>query len=317
MAIQNIIYPVTEINGLFSNIFPSQRRLNLTATRKDSGINSISSGLNGVVRIETDTSLTGIVIGDFISWGTDSYTARSSRVIDVISPTTIEVDEVFISTDVTNAFLNFQKDWFLEIRYVLKDSVTDDQNAVTILDFNSQVSNSRDGSVEANISVPYVFLEPSLQLANGFNNGLFVEYKIQFRESFLDNRDGAWISPTPDQPIMLVHASQDVTEGGFSDFQILKRYVRGYPVVGSFILSNVNDGAGGNRVTLNQRLYSINKTLIEESVIAEVFNFNGVFIFSIDTTTFDPNAVFLELNSEILSDIGQYDPTQYDPAQYS
>lgn len=317
MALENIVYPVTGTPGDFSNIFPSQRRLDFTATRKDSGIISISSGINGVVSLNADTALTGIQVGDFISWGTNTYSPRSSRVISIISSTEIEVDEVFVSTDATNGFLNFKRDWFLEIRYVLKDSSTDDQNAVTILDFNTQVSNNREGDVRANISVPYVFLDPTLTLQNGFNSGLFVEYKIQFRESFLDNRDELWQSPTPDQPIMLVHASQDVSVGNFSDFNILKRYVRGYPIVSNFIFSDINDGAGGNQITLKHRTFAIDKSFVRETVIAEVSNFNGVFVFSVDTSTLDEEAVFFNLVFELLSDVGQYDPFQYDTSQYS
>ena len=109
MALINVTYPVTGGFGNYQNAFPSQRRLPFTCDRQDSLINSVSSGAGGVVQIASSEALTGIIIGDYVSWGTDAYSARSSRVTAVIDPNTIEVDEVFTSVVVTNSFLNFKK----------------------------------------------------------------------------------------------------------------------------------------------------------------------------------------------------------------
>jgi len=318
MALNSISYPVTGTAGAYSNIFPSQRPLDFTATRKDVGITSISSGAGGVVQIEAAATLTDIAVGDYITWGTDAYTARSSRVTAVIAVDTIEVDALFSSTNVTNGFLNYKKNWFLEIRYVEKDSATDDQDAIALFDFNAKYNSSIVGLVSANIALPYVFLVPDFDTtANGFNTGLYTEYKIQFRESWENNRSELWESPSTDIKIMLVHGTEDIEPLKFSDYGQLKRYVRGYPLMTTFIYSDVNDGVGGNQITLLITEYTIDKLLVTDYTLATLSNFNGVYSLVIDPSTLDASTVFIELVSEYVADIGQYDPDDYDPSDYA
>lgn len=316
MAIINTSYPVTGTVGAYSNIFPSQRRLDFTMRRKDAGITSISSGTDGVVRIEADDTLADISVGDYVSWGSDAYTARSSRVIAVIDVDTIEVDLPFTSTNASNGFVNYKRNWFLEVRFVKKDTATDSQVAVELFDFTSKFNSSLVGNVTANISLPYVFLNPEFTTTSGFASGLFTEYKVQYRESWDQNRTEDWISPTPDVPIMLVHGSGDIEPLTFSDYGQLKRFVRGYPIMGTFIYSSVNDGEGGNQITLRMKTYTIGKVLIDETIIVQEDNFNGVYVYAIDTSVLPSDAVFIKLESELVADVGQYDGDQYDPTQY-
>jgi hypothetical protein len=318
MALTNVVYPVTGTDGAYSNIFPSQRRLDFTMTRQDAGITSISSGTGGVVRLEADATLTGIALGDYVNFGTEAYTPRSARVIALISGTTVELDLPFTSTNVTNGFINYKRNWFLEVRFVAKDSTTNQQDAVTLFDFTSKYNSSIIGAVVANLALPSVFLVPDFDAsASGFNPGLWVDFKIQYRESWDTNRAESWVSPSPDVPIMLVHGTGDIEPLKFSDYGQLKRYVRGYPLMSTFIYSDVNDGVGGNQITLRANLYGIDKSLMAEETLATVNNFNGVYVLAFNAASVGEDDVFVKLESDYVADIGQYDPDDYDPDDYA
>jgi hypothetical protein len=154
MSLISVNYPITGTAGAYQNIFPASKRLDFTMTRIDQSISSISSGTGGFVNIQTTADMTGVEIGDYVSWGSDAYSARNSRVFNINSLKEIEVEEVFTSLVATNGFINYKKNWYLEIRYVSENTTFGDQNAVPIMAFNSQVPNSVDGSIVANIAVP-------------------------------------------------------------------------------------------------------------------------------------------------------------------
>lgn len=315
MPLSNIVYPITESGGVFSNnIFPSQQPLNFTARRIDQTINSITSGTDGVVRINTLSPLTGVGLGDFVAFGTDSYSARTSLVINVIDPNTIEVDEVFTSANVTNSFINYLKDYFLEIRYVQGDSASDDQSALEVIKDFSQIPNNVEGNIQANISVPADLIEPSIVTTTQEVPSLSVSYKIQYRESFQGNRAGTWISPTVDAPILLVHAASSAFEG-FTDTDLTKIYARDYPLYYSYIKSSINDTV--NEITITLRQYDITKTVISETQEASLSNLNGVVLVVVTPDKIDSNAVFIEFVDSIVSSGGQYDPSDFDPGQYA
>ena len=316
MPLSNITYPITQTSGQFSNnIFPSQQSLFFTARRIDQTINTITSGTNGVVRINCSSALIDVGLGDHVAWGSDAYTARTSLVINVIDPNTIEVDETFSSTDTTNSFINYLKDYFLEIRYVLEDSTSDDQSAIELIRDYSQVPNDIEGNIEANIAVPSDQTTPTIESSTQFVEELSIAYKIQYRESYQGTRDGVWVSPTDDGPILLVHAAESASEG-FTDTGLTKLFTQGYPIYYSFVYSDINE-AMGNDITISFNQYDIAQNLISNTALSTVSDVNGVLMVVVLPNQILSNTVFVEFESSVVSSSGQYDPTQYDPAQYA
>ena len=324
MALTQLDYPVTGAAGSFENIFPSQRALNVNFNRTDVTIASIASGTGGIVELTLSSVLDADLLeGDFVIWETDSYKLRTSKVVQVISTTEIEVDEVFTSSDATNGFMNYRKSWFLEARFVAADTPTDQQaNVELVIEDFSQVPNALDGSVVLDISIVKDVLVPDFTLQTEVAEGLFQLYKIQFRESFTGNRDGAWISPNVspanDTPIMLVLASKDIAFNEFVDEDVVLpiRFIESYPTLFSYIYSDVNDN-GSTQLTFRYEQYKINKELISSTEIGTFNNISAVINLLIQASEIQPNTVFIKAFVDAATSSAQYDPSQYDPAQYA
>jgi hypothetical protein len=314
MAVTELSYPVTGTTGNYQNIFPSQKPVFFQVQRKDIGITSISSGTDGVVRLEANASFNGIIEGQFVTWQSDGYSLRSSRVIAIISATTIEVDDIFDSSNASNGFINYFRNWFLEIRYVRANSSSDDQDAILLLDDFSQIPSAKNGLVNANIGLPANLISPDFDIQTGLAANLFSVYKIQYRQSWQGNRTESWISPDKDVPIMLVHSTVfDLV--GFTDVELTKRYVRGYPLIYSFTYSSVNDN-DNNQITFTLVQRGIDKEVITSNQIASVINLNGVYLIALDTSTLDAETAFITFESSTLSSSAQYEPNDYDTTQY-
>lgn len=323
MALTQLDYPVTGAVGTFVNIFPSQRALNVNFNRLDVTIASIASGTGGVVELTLSAILDiDLVAGDFVVWASDGYKLRSSRVLDVISTTVIEVEEIFTSSDATNGFMNYRKSWFLEARYVAANTPTDQQtNVELIIDDFSQVPNALNGDVVLDVSIVKDVLSPNLSISTGTADTLSQLFKFQYRESYNGNRDALWVSPNVapanDTPIMLVMASQDVVFNDFSDASInLIRFVEDYPLMFSYIYSDINDG-GVSTLTFSYSEYTLDKQLINTTEIASFNDVSAVINLFIDPDDVDDSTVFIKTEVASVSDSGQYDPTQYDPTQYA
>lgn len=324
MSLTQLDYPVTGEVGSFENIFPSQRALNVNFNRTDVTIASIASGTGLIVELTLSSVLDADLLeGDFVVWETDSYKLRTSKVVQVISTTVIEVDEVFTSTDATNGFMNYRKSWFLEARFVAATTPTDEQDNVELVieDF-SQVPNALDGSVVLDISIVKDVLIPDFSLQTEIAEGLFQIYKFQFRESFTGNRDGTWISPNVgpanDTPIMLVLATKDIAFNEFVDEDVVLpiRFIESYPTLFSFIYSDVND-EGATQLTFRYEQYKINKELINSTEIGVFNDDSGVINLFIPASEIQPRTVFIKAFVDVVTSNAQYDPTQYDPAQYA
>ena len=316
MAVTELSYPVTGSVGTYKNIFASNKPLPFTLERKDILISTITSGTDGRVRIQAGSNFNGISIGDQITWQSDGYTNRSSKVTAVINATTIEINETFINTNASNGWINYLKNWYLEIRYVTPNTSTDEQNALLILDDFSQVPSDPRGIVLANINAPADLIEPDFNITTEEAKNLYKQYKIQYRQSYEGNRNDTWESPANDLPILLVHASVDFTANDFTDAEITKRYVRGYPLMYSFVYSSIND-EGNNQLKITMTELGINGEAITSSDVVSFLNLNGVAIIAVDTNTLDADTAFVQFRSTLSTDNSQYDPAQYDPAQYA
>jgi len=315
--ITQLDYPVTGSVGTYQNIFPSHQALNVNFARKDVFINSIASGTGGVVELTLSAALDGnIAVGDFIVWESDGYSLRTSRILDIISPTVIEVDEVFTSSDATNGFVNYRKNWFLEARFVAKDTPTDQQaNVELVINDFSQVPSSLEGLVSLDLSVIRDVLSADFSLQSEIVDNLFKEFKFQFRESYETNRDAAWVSPNPDLPIMLVMASKPVVFNDFINSDQFK-FIQDYPLVTSYIYSDINDN-GSNTLTFSLSQYTLSKSFISSFDVISFTDQSGLINLFIDPSTLDPAAVFIKFEVEKTTNNAQYDPSQYDPSQYA
>ncbi len=316
MALTEIDYPVTGTVGTYQNTFPSQKPLYANFNRKDGLMASISSGTNSKVRIEMSVAYGSINVGQFVTFESDGYLLQSAKVLALPTATSLEVDVPFSSVNAANGFVNYKRNYYLEIRYVAPDSASDDQSASEIMEDFSQLANARNGDIQANISAPAQLIAPDFEIQNGVAANLFQTYKIQFRESYEGARSEAWISPVLDIAIMLVHASVDVVADSFTDPTITKRFIKGFPLVYSLIYSAINDSGNNDlRVVLSQ--YDIGQMLISEADVVIISNMNGVYILSIDTDGFDVDTAFLKFSYVLSTNNAQYDPTQYDPSQYA
>lgn len=309
--------PITGTEGFYENVFPSQAPVEYIFNRKDTEIVSISSGTNNNVRIETVDPLTDLEVGDFITWESNGYTLKSSRVTAKPAANQIEVLFSFFSTNALNGWVNFKKRWYLEARYVREQSDTDEQEALDIIDYRSQVTNSKNGNVTLDASIVSDILEPSLDLVEPEQPSFSTTFKVQYRESWLNNRSEDWVSPDPDVPVLLVHGSRDLPSSGFVDDSIFTRkFWRGYPMFVNFIHSYVNDN-DTNRVQLFANRRFIDKKIIEQTEEVNELSVNGLIVFKILPEDISEDTVFIDFKSLITSEKFQYDPEQYDCSQYA
>lgn len=316
MAINEVSYPVTGGEGNYSNIFPSQKPLYANFSRVDAVINSIVSGDDGVIRAEISSDTSLLSVGDFVDWGADVYGLNTSRISAIINSSTIELNQPFTSTNVDNGFLNFKKNYVLEVRYVSDGSTSNNQSATELNISRSRFTNNKAGEIIANIAYPSVLLKPDIFLETGVNDTMFIEYKIQYRESWEGNRNEAWKSPSEDIKIMLVFSSKDISRNQFIDTSVSKKFVTGYPVIYSFNYSDVNDN-GLNEFFISLVQYALNKTVIRTDLITSVLNLKGVYTVYIDTNDLDISTSFIEIKYTKTASSKQFDPTQFDPTQFA
>ena len=140
-----VSYPVTGTVGNFQNTFPSQKPIFAEFNRKDETIDTIVSGVDTKVRIAVDDPFVDIQVGQFITFQSDGYPLTSAKVLSIIDGSTIDIDLPFTSGNATNGFINYHRNYFLEIRFVAADSASDDQDAFLIVDDTSQIANSKNG----------------------------------------------------------------------------------------------------------------------------------------------------------------------------
>ena len=318
MPLNNVTYPVTSENGVVSNTFPANKPLYLTARRIDQNVSAYTSGLDGKLEIETSQGMTGVELGDYVTFGGLSYTTQSARVIATngTDPTVITVDANFISTDITNAFVNYHKNYFLQVRYVRFDSGSNDQNALEIISDYTQTNNDIEGDITANISLPAELLEPDFDIESEVVPGLSIQYKIQYRESYDGARSLDWTSPSPDFKLLLVHGVNLTSTNDFTDLDITKRFIRNYPLMYSFVYSDINDPGDQNLLRITAIEYDITKTEITRNVVFSDVNVNGVVIIKIDPEDIDVNTRFINFEYVVTASNGQYDSNDYEPDDY-
>ncbi len=317
MPLTNVVYPVEEANGVYQNTFPSNKPLYFTAKRIDQTINTISSGANSKVQITTSSPMVGVKVGDFIVFGSDGYSSQSAKVLVTNStdPTTIDVDVSFTNSVASNSFINYHKSYYLQIRYVLKDSTTSDQNAIELFNDYSQVPNDIHGNIQANITLPTHLLNPDFNIATGMVEGLSKSYKIQYRESYAGNRVSSWASPLNDVFILLVHATNNMSINNLTDNNITKRFIKGYPLMYSFVYSDVNDG-GSNQVIIEAKQLDIKQKEIQTNEVFNDFNVNGVGLVKIDPSLINNNCAFIIFSFFSTNSLGQYSGADYESSDY-
>lgn len=317
MSLTNVVYPVEQANGVYQNTFPSNKPLYFTARRIDQTITTISSGANSKVQITTSSPMVGVEVGDFVVFGSDGYSSQSAKVLVTNStdPTSIDVDVFFTNALVSNSFINYHKSYYLQIRYVSKDATTSDQNAIEMFEDYSQVPNDIHGNIQANITLPAELLNPNFNIATGMVEGLSKSYKIQYRESYAGNRSATWNSPSDDISILLVHGTNNIPINNLTDNNITKRFIKGYPLIYSFVYSDVNDG-GANQVIVEATQLDIKQKEIQTDEVFNDFNVNGVGLIYIDSSTIDENCAFITFSFFSTNSLGQYSGTDYEAADY-
>ena len=317
MGLVNVVYPVQQVNGVFKNTFPSNDELYFTARRIDQDINSITSGTDNKVKITTLLPMVDVKVGDFVVFRSDAYSSQSVKVltVDSVDPTQIDVNITFISSVATSGFINYNKSYYLQIRYVLKNSDTSDQDAVQLFEDFTQVPNDLNGNIQANITLPAELIEPDFSIVTGMADNLSQEYKIQFRESFKGARNETWISPSPDFKIQLVHGTGNIPDNDFTDTELTKRYIKGYPLLYSFVYSDVNDG-GSNQVIVQATQLDITQKEIQVDEVFNEFNISGVGLIFIDPSTIDENCAFITFKLIPTTSLGQYSGDDYEPDDY-
>jgi hypothetical protein len=158
-------------------------------------------------------------------------------------------------------------------------------------------------------------LTAQFDLTSGRKEGLFTEYKIQYRESYQGSRSQTWVSPEPDIKIMLAHGVTSVPFNSFTDVSLTKRFASGYPLIYSYVYSDVNDG-GSNQITFRYTQYDLSKQIISITNLLVAPSVNGVYLLNVDTDTLDNDCVFIVFQAIKVSDEGQYEPDDYDGTQY-
>lgn len=311
-------YPVTETNGVYQNIFPSNKPLYFKARRVDQSINVISAGADNKVKITTLSPMIGVEVGDFVVFGSDGYTNQSAKVLVINStdPTSIDVDVTFSNSIVTNSFVNYHKSYYLQIRYVLPDSLTNDQLANELFSDYSQIPNDLSGNIQANITLPAELLNPDFDIATGMVDSLSQSYKIQYRESYQGNRSDSWSSPSLDNPVLLIHGTNNIPVNNFTDTEITKKYIKGYPTIYSFVYSDINDGEYGNQVIIDATQLDIKQKEIQTDEVFNDFNVNGVGLIFIDPSTIDENCAFITFKIFSTDNLGQYSGDDYESEDY-
>ncbi len=138
-----------------------------------------------------------------------------------------ENTELITGTEI--GVINFNQNYYVEVRYL-------DKNDNPIINHHDHFYAGPDGNVIMDISTPSSLITPSLE---GKGKYLSTVYKAEYRESYDGNRDGDWQSMPFGYNIELTHASNTSIKTGFTDSHITKRFVRGYPLIYSYIIERL------------------------------------------------------------------------------
>ncbi len=315
-------YPLKkDADGQWSNIFPAYAPLNVDLRRADIGLSYISN-VNGRCSLALQSALAPGLLkpGDYIVFFAEGLKPITAKALYISEDReTVRTDARFIfvkAEDMQGGVLNYKQDWGLEVRYVDPSSSSGDQDAGEIITDYDIFPSSSNGEVVADISTPADLISTGIDMKDG-GTGLSVCFNIQYRESCRGGLDYDWVSPSVDNEttpeILLVHASAPVSPG-FTDSGITKRYVKGYPLPGSYIRSRVNDiGYSETNIycdQLNLKGESLSRTPL--LVTKEPLKlFNGVFLFEVDTSPFYSLTAFVRFTAEVSNAHGDYYDIDY------
>jgi len=320
MSITQTSWPVTGAGTNLQNIFPSFKTLPVDFKRVDDTVASLSSGTGGLVQMVFSNAFdVDLVAGNYIVWESDGYSLRSSRIEQIINTTTILIDEVFTNANAANSFVNYRKNYYLEARFVEKNTTTNEQtNVVLVLDEHSRVPNTLEGDILLDMSVIGDLITTDFSISSGLISNFFQEFKMQYRESYQGQRNLSWNSPSQDDNIMVAISADTVPFNDFTDkdFEGLF-FADAYPSFLTYIRSDINDTDPNTQLLFTLHQYAIDKTILQSDVIASFTNISGVIGLFADPATIGNSTVFIRMVASVVTSTGQYDTGQYDSSQYA
>ena len=324
MSLTQTSWPVIGTFPNLINVFPSFKTLPVNFKRVDNTIASLSSGVGGLIQMEFTTPFdASLLVGNFIVWKSDGYSLRSSLVEQIINTTTLLINEIFTNSDNENSFVNYRKNYYLEARFVKKETPTDQQtDVILVLDEFSKVPNDLNGTIVLDMSIIGDLINPNFDLSTRLIEGFFKEFKMQYRESYQDQRNLPWNSPDQDDFIMVAISSDKVPFNNLTDNEFDGLFfAESYPYFITYLRSDINDIGSFFQLKFILNQYSIDKSLIS-SFLLKTFvntfeNVSGLIGVVIPPEVILEETVFIKLDIKTINTDFQYDPSQYDSSQYS
>lgn len=283
-------YPVFTKDGIIYNIFPGYMPLNVTFIRQDVAIVGISQGANNKVLITINSDLTDLVdIGE----GVYVYSVGATYTYDVAAKvldfnwtgvnTELTIDATFIEIS-SGGYCNYLQDWLTEVQLV-------DESNSDILLFNATLSDDGDsaGNVSIDVSIIVDLLDQYIrEIGREVEEGR-IKFKVQYRESYRDNRDNAY-TLIDDTPLIVYFGAEDVKPETFVNAFDNPVLWSGYLTGISFLHSDANYATQRIRIEFDE--LDINKDNITTGNLIRQFedgNHGFLFVSNNDIPEFSFN----------------------------
>jgi len=209
MAVTLESYPVFTQDGIINNIFPGFLPLTIDFKREDLEIISITQGVNDKILItvlgDITSDISALEFLYFYSEGTTYTYNDSGQILDITfggvnTEITIDFDFIEISS---GGYINYLQDWLLEMRLVSPDNQNIKVIKPTLAD-----DGTNSGEVSIDISIAVDTLTQEIKFAGGEVTEGRVKFQCEYRPSWRDNRDEAWIL-IDDTPIIVVFSAEE------------------------------------------------------------------------------------------------------------
>lgn len=290
MSLLNTFYPTFVDTGIVNNVFPGYSPVLIKFKREDIEVISVGAGANNKLLITVVGDITSAIS---IPESVYLYSSDSSHTYD-LSAELLDINFTGVNTELTidadfinitaGGYLNYLQDWLCECQLidptnndikVFKPILADDGNNF--------------GEVEIDVSIIVDQLTQEFKTIGGEVTEGRIEFNVEFRESWRDNRDENF-TLINDYPIIIVFSEELIKPETFINQLTPPILWSGYINGISFLHSNQN--YAGETINIIFDELDINKEILTSDGDSTRFNigdFGFLFVSTEDAPSFQFN----------------------------
>lgn len=300
MALTLTTNPVETIGGVVNNIFPGFEKTEFVFNREDLAVISITSGSGTYIKITVLGDYSSIISENdsvYIYAEGTTYTYNETGGVQSVSfggvNTDIEVDVDFIENASTNAYMNYLKNYYVEMQLVNVDNPD-----IKVIPFSLKDNGTSSGTITIDVSLPNYLNSIEFDYSTGQLSDMIVKFKAQYRQVY----DGSSESFTlvGDEIILVFATEQPEIEAFISQFDYPELY-EGYPAGVVLCHSDQNNDTSALQLTYDELDINQNDVVLSNSISTLISGEHGLIFADITGVSIDSKTEYIRFNGTFVS----------------